>query len=321
MAARSPADIPQAADPVDVATGDVLLFQDDVSLPGVLPLVIGRAYRSSWRAGRWFGPSWASSFDQRLQIAADQIVGVFADGRVLSWPCRSGEDGPVPMTGLPVTGPRWRLERTGDGAFTVTDPQVGLVWRFEGLSGELPLVSVAGRGGSQVRFSYTEQGEPAWITHSGGYRVRVVMTGGRITGLRLATPAGEVTLTGYRYDPAGNLAGIVNGSGQALRLSYDEEGRLTGWQDRNGISYRYSYDGQGRCVAGTGPGGAMSGRFAYGERVTWWTDAAGAVTIYQLDASSRVTAVTNPLGHVTHLWYDECGRVTARADPLGRLTR
>ena len=29
MAARSPADIPQAADPVDVATGDVLLFQDD----------------------------------------------------------------------------------------------------------------------------------------------------------------------------------------------------------------------------------------------------------------------------------------------------
>jgi uncharacterized protein DUF6531 len=96
LAARSPADIAQAADPVDVATGDVLLFQDDVSLPGVLPLVIGRAYRSSWRAGRWFGPSWASSFDQRLQIAPDRIVGVFADGRVLSWPCRSGEDGPVP---------------------------------------------------------------------------------------------------------------------------------------------------------------------------------------------------------------------------------
>jgi len=36
LLARSPADIPQAADPVDVATGDVLLFQDDVSLPGVL---------------------------------------------------------------------------------------------------------------------------------------------------------------------------------------------------------------------------------------------------------------------------------------------
>ena len=132
LAARSPSDIPQAADPVDVATGDVLLFQDDVSLPGLLPLVIGRAYRSSWRAGRWFGPSWASSLDQRLQIAPDRIAGVFADGRVLSWSCRSTEDGPVPLTGLPVTGPRWRLERTGGGAFMVTDPQAGLVWRFEG---------------------------------------------------------------------------------------------------------------------------------------------------------------------------------------------
>jgi RHS repeat-associated protein len=321
VAARSPADIPQAADPVDVATGDVLLFQDDVSLPGVLPLVVGRAYRSSWRAGRWFGPSWASSFDQRLQIASDRIVGVFADGRILSWPCRPAEHGPVPVTGLPVTGPRWRLERVGDGAFTVTDPQAGLVWRFERHHGELPLVSVTDRRGSQVRFGFTEQGEPSWIAHSGGYRVRVVMTGGRITGLRLADPAGEVTLAGYRYDPAGNLVGILNAAGQALRLAYDEEGRLTGWRDRNGISYRYSYDGQGRCVAGGGPGGAMSGRFAYGEGVTWWTDAAGAVTIYQLDESSRVRAVTNPLGHVTHIWYDEYGRVTARADPLGRLTR
>ena len=321
LAARSPSDIPQAADPVDVATGDVLLFQDDVSLPGLLPLVIGRAYRSSWRAGRWFGPSWASSLDQRLQIAPDRIAGVFADGRVLSWSCRSGEDGPVPVTGLPVTGPRWRLERTGGGAFMVTDPQAGLVWRFEGRGGELPLVWVTDRRGGQIRFGYTEQGEPAWITHSGGYRVRVVMSGGRVAELRLATPAGEETLTGYRYDPAGNLAGIVNGSGRALRLSYDAEGRLAGWQDRNGISYRYSYDEQGRCVAGAGPGGGMSGRFAYGDRVTWWTDAAGAVTIYQLDASSRVTAVTDPLGHVTHVWYDEYGCVSARADPLGRLTR
>jgi RHS repeat-associated protein len=320
VAARSPADIPQAADPVDVATGDVLLFQDDVSLPGGLPLVIGRVYRSSWRAGRWFGPSWASSFDQRLQIAADRIVGVFADGRILSWACRPEEDGPVPVTGLPVTGPRWRLERAGDRAYTVTDPQSGLVWRFERHHGEVPLVSVTSRGGSQIRFSYTEQGEPSWITHSGGYRVRVVITGGRIAGLRLADPAGEVALAGYRYDPAGNLAGIINSSGQALRLSYDEQGRLASWQDRNGISYRYSYDDLGRCVAGTGPGGAMSGRFAYGERVTWWTDAAGAVTIYQLDESSRVTAVTDPLGQVTHIWYDEHGRVTARADPLGRLT-
>ena len=93
-----------------------------------------------------------------------------------------------------------------------------------------------------------------------------------------------MTLAGYRYDPAGNLVGIVNSSGQALRLSYDEEGRLTGWQDRNGISYRYAYDEQGRCVTGTGPGGTMSGRFAYGERVTWWRPQNQGQT-YRIEAS------------------------------------
>jgi hypothetical protein len=54
----APRPVPTAgpdADLVDVATGDVRLVHEDVRLPvgpGVLPLVIGRVYRSSWRAGR-----------------------------------------------------------------------------------------------------------------------------------------------------------------------------------------------------------------------------------------------------------------------------
>jgi hypothetical protein len=49
LAARSPSDIPQAADPVDVATGDVLLFQDDVSLPGAADRAAG--HRAEVAAG------------------------------------------------------------------------------------------------------------------------------------------------------------------------------------------------------------------------------------------------------------------------------
>lgn len=150
------------------------------------------------------------------------------------------------------------------------------------------------------------------------------MYGARIAGLHLADLAGreaDVPLAVYRYDPAGNLVGVVSASGRSPRLCYDDDRRLTGWRDRTGLWYRYGYDEQGRCAAMTGPGGAMSGRFSYGERVTWHTDAAGAVTTYQMDGAFRVTAVTDPLGHVTHLWYDACGHLTARADPLGRLTR
>ena len=227
MAARSASDIPQAGDPVDVATGDVVLFQDDVSLPGVLPLVLSRAYRSSWRAGRWFGASWASSFDQQLQVMPDRIVGVFADGRVLTWLRDTAEDGPVPLTGLPVTGPRWRLAGAGDGAFTVTDPQAGLVRRFEGRGRDLPLVSVTDRAGRQVCFSYTPLGEPAGSRIPGATVSGPTMAGGRIAGLRLAGADGsEIPMTRYRYDEAGNLAGVVDASGQARQFSYDSDGRL-----------------------------------------------------------------------------------------------
>ena len=69
----------------------MILAQTDVTLPGLLPLVVERMHRSSWRAGRWFGRSWASTFDQRLRIESRRVIGVFADGRVLIWP-RPGDE-------------------------------------------------------------------------------------------------------------------------------------------------------------------------------------------------------------------------------------
>jgi hypothetical protein len=38
----------------------------------------------------------------------------------------------------------------------------------------------------------------------------------------------------------------------------------------------------GRCIRGDGPGGALSGTFAYEPGVTRWTDADAAVTTYEI---------------------------------------
>ena len=336
-AARAPAEMTLAGDPVDVATGDVVLAQTDVMLPGVLPLLVERTHRSSYRTGRWLGGSWMSSFDQRLSVRGGTVTAAFADGRVLTWPrpAAAGSPGENAAGGqpvLPVAGPAWPLRSQPDGSWLVTDPQRGLTWRYQrhpgywwypagGGHGELPLASISDRAGHQVTFGYGDDGAPRSITHSGGYRVLVTTGGGRITGLALAAGDGEVPLAGYEYGPDGNLAGVVNSSGTPLRFSYDPNGRLAGWLDRNGHSYSYSYDEHGRCVRGDGTGGVMSGTFSYVPGATTWTDAAGAATVYQLDGSSRVAAVIDPLGGVTRREHDQRGRVTAHADPLGRLTR
>jgi len=328
-AARSAPETDTAGDPVDVATGDVLLAQADVSLPGVLPAVIERVHRSSHRTGRWLGTSWLSAFDQRLEVHPDRLIGAFADGRILTWPRAASGDGAGDGAGLlPEHGPAWPLWRDGEG-WTVTDRQQGLTWRFErrsgywwsglgGGQGELPLVSVTDRAGHAITFEYGDAGEPVAVARDDGSRIAVTVGAGRITELTL----GGVPLVSYSYDADGQLAGVVNSSGEPLRFSYDEAGRLTGWTDRNGYSYRYSYDEAGRCVRGQSPAGALSGAFEYEPGVTRWTDNAGAVTVYEIgDAAAKVVAVTDPVGSVTRFGHDERGRVTARTDPLGRVTR
>jgi YD repeat-containing protein len=127
----------------------------------------------------------------------------------------------------------------------------------------------------------------------------------------------------YRYDEMGNLAEVINSSGQALRYSYDDQGRLTGWDDRNGFSYRYYYDEQGRCVQADCPGGALSGTLVYDpdNLVTTHTNTAGAVTVYQFTPRGRAAAISDPLGNTTRNEHDSYGRLVARTDPLGRTTR
>jgi RHS repeat-associated protein len=328
-ASRAAPDVPAEGDPVDMATGDVVMRQADVRLPGTLSLVVERAHRSSYRAGRWFGRSWVSTLDQRLEVTADGVFLARADGSVLSYPHPGGDGEPV----WPVSGARWRLAREGSG-YTVADPQAGVVRRFEPRSGyylspgglgELPLVSVTGRAGDRISFEYDLDGAPAAVGHDGGYHVRAEVAGGHVTGLVLAG-AGEggqdLTLVRYAYDEAGNLAEVINSSQVPLRFSYDQAGRLSGWQDRNGWWYRYTYDRQGRCVRGEGTGGMLSATFGYDpeRRTSTHTDAAGAVTVYEMTEDSRVAAVTDPLGHVTRSEYDQFGRLVSRTDPLGRVT-
>src|SRR5262249_26209695 len=94
-------------DPIDVATGTVIQHQDDVELPGLLPLVLTRTHLSSYRLGRWFGPSWASTLDQRLEVGAGGVRYLAEDGAVLSYPRTAGG-----VARLPEAGARLPLAAT-----------------------------------------------------------------------------------------------------------------------------------------------------------------------------------------------------------------
>ncbi|MDX6760469.1 DUF6531 domain-containing protein, partial [Streptomyces sp. F8] len=297
-----------AGDPVDVATGRMTLPQTDLVLPGSLPLTFGRTFESSHRAGRWFGPSWSSTVDQRLEIDADGVVLVNEDGSLLAYPH------PAPgLPALPALGRRWPLSVKPDGTYTVTDPATGHVRHFTetGL-----LHQLSDRNGAWIAYAYDEQGAPVSITHSGGYALSLTTSDGRITALSLAdgTP-----ILRYGYTD-GHLAEVTNSSGRPLRFGYDDEGRIVSWTDTNDRRFDYVYDDQHRCVAQSGQKGHLNIRFTYEDGITTLTDSLGHTTRYLINDRAQVVAETDPTGATTRSTYDLYNHLLSRTDPLGHTT-
>ncbi|MEU4492994.1 putative T7SS-secreted protein [Streptomyces sp. NPDC023998] len=330
-------------DPVDVATGRMLLPQADITLPGSLPLVFQRTFDSSYRAGGWFGPTWSSTVDQRLEIDSEGVVFSCDEGSLLAYP--------HPAPGVPVMpthGRRWPLDRVEDG-YTVTDPDTGLVRHFVDHSDELALLAqIDDRNGRYVTFEYDDTGAPASIVHHGGYHLKLTTTEGRVTALGLAGAAPDGTdqeILRYGYTD-GHLTEVTNSCGRPLRFGCDEHGRITSWTDTNGSHYDYVYDDLDRCVYQSGANGHIESRFTWddtdpdtGLRMTSMTDGLGHTKRFLVNESSRVVAeiaadggvarfaydryhrplsVIDQLGHVSGFTYDEAGRLTAVVRPDGR---
>ncbi|WP_461157135.1 RHS repeat-associated core domain-containing protein [Saccharopolyspora tripterygii] len=305
---------PGSGDPVDPATGDMFDSTVDVRIEAALPLVLQRSHISSYRAGRLFGRTWASTVDQRLEFDAQGVVYASEDGALLVYP--------EPVGGgeaLPEAGPRWPLVRAEDG-FRIWRPLTGEILHFgPERAGVAPISAVVDGNGDRIDFDYDE-GVLTGIRHSGGHHVDVVTDHGLITQFQLRDGDHTIPLVRYSYVD-GRLAEVINSSGRSMRFSYDAAGRVTRWEDRNGEWYAYHYDSTGRVVRTEGSGGALTGEWTYDGSTTIYTDAEGHTTRFDFNEAHQLVRETDPLGHVTLSEWDEYNRLLSRTDPLGRAHR
>ncbi|GDY30059.1 type IV secretion protein Rhs [Gandjariella thermophila] len=312
---------PKDGDPVDVSTGVMLQTQTDVQLPGILPLVISRTHKSTYRVGRWFGRSWASTLDQKIEVDDDAVHFAAADGMLLRYP--------LPAVGAPVLpqeGAAWPLAVGDDGGYTITNRPAGQTLHFAASGAQQrPITAITDRNGNRIDFVYDVHGTLVEVRHSGGYRIGVETTDGLVTELRLIDPetASVVTLMRYRYDDRRCLTEVINSSNLPMRFEYDDAGRMTRWEDRNGMWYRFFYDADGRCVRGEGKDGYLSYTFDYDRKnlVTRSTNSLGHTTTYHLNDRLQVVREIDPLGNTTLSEWDAHHRLLSRTDPLGRTTR
>ncbi|MDT0345990.1 RHS repeat-associated core domain-containing protein [Streptomyces litchfieldiae] len=312
-------------DPIDMATGEMVMDHTDVELPGVLPLLFRRHHRTSLREGTCFGRTWASTLDQRLVLDASGLRLITADGMILDYP-RPIPDQPV----LPVEGPRWALSWDGQPGtpITVHQHERNRILHFGPVAGrpggELPLTAITDRNDNRVRVEYdAATGAPTDVIHDGGYHIGVTTRRRRITELRLLSAPDQPVLRRYGYDDAGNLTAVYNSSGRPLRLTYDEHRRITGWEDRNGTWFRYVYDDAGRCVETRGIDGILSSTIEYDteNHRTVFTDSLGNTTVFQFNDAYQLVSESDPLGNTTYRTWDRYDRLQSLTDPLGNTTR
>ncbi|KIF69097.1 type IV secretion protein Rhs [Streptomyces sp. AcH 505] len=316
-------------DPVDLASGRMFLPQTDAVLPGVLPLVFTRRVESGYRAGRFFGPSWSSTVDERLEIDAAGVVHVTGDGLLITYPH------PVPgIPTRPAAGTaRNLLARDEYGDYTLTEPDTGLVHHFTAPTGTEPgddgdawLIQTSDRNGNTITIDRADDGTPTTLAHSAGHRLVLTVAEGRVTSLVRAGDGASPPVMAYGYTD-GDLTTVTKPSGATLTFEYDDHHRVTAWIDSNQRRYDYAYDNQDRVVNEGGEGGHFQLALAYsprdqatGHSVTTLATADGRKTRHLIDTAGRVLATTDPLGHTTRFTYDTRGNLLTRTDPLGRTT-
>ncbi|MGW5640150.1 DUF6531 domain-containing protein [Streptomyces sp. NPDC003832] len=318
-------------DPIDMISGEMLMQDTDVDLPGLLPLVLRRTHLSSYPYGRLFGPSWASTLDERVELDDEGAVFATEDGMLLFYP--------VPTPGasvLPLEGPRRPLDLDGapDAPLRVTDPDSGVTRHFAARRKPtapdevftLTLAALTDRNGFRIDIDRDPYGVPVAVRDASGRRLDVDTEDGRVTAFRLRNPEDGpegTVLRRFGYDSAGNLSEVHNSSGLPRRLAYDARTRITSWTDRNGYSYHFTYDALDRCIAGRGDDGSLACTVEYASenRETRYTDALGNTTTYHYNELHQLVAETDPLGHTTHSEWDRYGRMLSRTDELGRTTR
>ncbi|MER6137821.1 DUF6531 domain-containing protein [Streptomyces sp. NPDC001815] len=310
-------------DPVDMATGEMVMSATDVALDGMLPLLFERHYRTGARSGRLLGRSWISTLDQRLLLDATGVRLTVDDGMVLVYPVPEPD-----LAVLPVEGPHWPMtwDGTHDGEIRVHQPETGRTLHFRPLpdssQAELLLAAISDRNDNTIRVGYAPDGTPAEVVHHGGYRIGVTCEAGRIVALTLLNEPACPTLVRYDYDEQDNLAQVVNSAGKPLKFFYDDHRRIAGWEDRNGVWYRFEYDAAGRCVAGRGRDGLLDYTFEYDDvsHRTVAVDSLGHATHYEFNEAYQLITETNPLGHAVHQEWNRRDQLVCRIDELGRST-
>lgn len=312
-------------DPVDLSTGVFMFSVSDLVVPGRIPLVIERTYRSGDAVIGGFGRgTWMSYNDVLAQTAPDVLTYVYR-GRARTPFFRqfdgSYATGTVPafrgtrITIDPLTGARVMRHRDGT------------VFEFDATG---LMVAIRDANANQISIGRTGGLQSDRITDPAGRLVSVTKSFDRVTSV--TDPAGRMVR--YEYDGAARLTRVIQADGSVTQYGYDSLHRMTSITDGRGVTYlRNTYDVNSRvCQQEQADGGKYTFYYVTGDRLGM-PDAnvvpeianTGRTTMPPCSAPPTTgnvvaTVLVDPMERATTYRFDASGWLTSVIDTLGRAT-
>lgn len=309
------------AEPVDVVTGEVVVDQQDFSIPGRIPIEWNRHYGSQSERMGVCGYGWETPADARLEFDYDGSV-IFHDGT----------GAPSYFGSLPVDGPVMEPVDGGTlhkiNAYYAVRLKGGLSYSFpipkEPVE-EVVVEYVMDLCKNYLRYVRDKNGLRE-IVESAGRRIEVTSKNGLIKGMRLLHLEYEKPhpLVRFEYGEDGDLITVFDALEHPYCFGYRNH-CLVQHTNRNGLSFYYEYDEyfpDGRCLHTWGDGGLYNYNFKFLdiEGTTKITDSLGHTSSVKYNNRYQIVQEINALGGVTHYEYDDVGRTLAVVDPAGNRT-
>ncbi|HEY8239205.1 MAG TPA: DUF6531 domain-containing protein, partial [Candidatus Limnocylindrales bacterium] len=283
-----------AGEPVDLASGVFLQQNADLAIADVMPLDVGRTYRSADPTIRSFGLGTTHQYNMYLSAAANTpLYLVLPDGTGV--PYKS--IGPGPFFGNLYEHRASPTRFHGSRIFFAADLPQGGWW-------------LVMRDGS--RFLLGQHAALQEVRDRNGNAITITRVGGA------EAPASQVTSPGGRwisltYDDPAHATLVTSASdvaGREVGYAYDERQRLTAVTDADGGVTRYEYDEVGNMTSVTTPRGIALLRNEYddGGRVVRQTQADGGVHAFAYTVTGErisESLYTDPLGHRRRISFNE----------------
>ena len=294
-----------ANDPVNVATGNFIEPETDLSFPGTFArnLNLKRMYNSLAVTNSQdipsgvFGIGWSSTLDQRLEFDADKASWFTADGRILTF-AREGEGF------ARASGEAWWL--------TKAEPGSDAYARIEALQRETQQQLKNSRGLDESAVQAFTQEPFYWIVMNNAHESFGFSASGDWVSATDGHPSN--TVVAFR-DAQGQVTDLVHPESQrGIRVDYEELVQSTEAPEYRPIS-AYTYNTTG--VEADTP--LMAAEYSYeGEHLTSVTTNAGVRSYTHTDAGLiREVINANGIVEVTNT-YDELGRVVHQLTEYGR---